>query len=61
MAIACLRLFTRPPEPLLSVPFLRRCIADFTRLAAALPYLAIRTSAVLNANAVRTWHLDCWT
>ena len=29
IAIACFRLFTvRPERPLLSVPFLRRCIAD---------------------------------
>ncbi len=40
MAMACLRLFTLRPEPLLRVPFLRRCIADFTRFEADLPYLA---------------------
>jgi hypothetical protein len=45
IAIACFRLFTRPPEPLFNVPFLRRCIADFTVLDAALPYLAINASA----------------
>jgi hypothetical protein len=49
IAIACLRLFTFLPEPLLSVPFFFRCIADFTRLRAALPYLAIGRS---DANAV---------
>jgi hypothetical protein len=41
MAIACFRLLTRLPELLFSVPFLRRCIADFTRFCADLPYLAI--------------------
>ena len=30
-----------PSEPLLSVPFFFRCIADLTRLPAALPYLAM--------------------
>ena len=44
IAIACLRLFTRPPEPLLSVPRLRRRIADSTFLLADLPYFAIDTS-----------------
>ena len=42
MAIACLRLFTRPPlppRPLRSVPLLRRRIALSTRLLAARPYL----------------------
>lgn len=42
IAIACLRLVTLRPDPLFSVPFFFRCIADFTRLPAALPYLAIR-------------------
>src|SRR5438876_3432834 len=41
MAIACFRLFTLRPEPLLRVPFFLRWIADLTRLPAALPYLAI--------------------
>src|SRR5688572_18114138 len=41
IAIACLRLLTFAPELLFSVPFFRRCIADFTLLAAALPYFAI--------------------
>jgi len=45
IAIACLRLLTRPPEPLFSVPRLRRRIADFTLLDADLPYLAIDTSS----------------
>src|SRR5690349_4641219 len=42
IAIACLRLVTLPPCPALprfSVPFLRRCIALFTDLPAAFPYL----------------------
>jgi hypothetical protein len=42
IAIACSRLVTFRPEPLLSVPFFFRCIADFTRLAAAGPYLAMQ-------------------
>jgi hypothetical protein len=41
IAIACLRLFTLPPDPLLSVPFFRRRIADSTLFDAALPYFAI--------------------
>jgi hypothetical protein len=43
IAIACFRLFTRPPEPLFSVPFFRRRIADSTLFDAALPYFAIST------------------
>jgi hypothetical protein len=42
IAIACLRLVTVPPCPALprfSVPLLRRCIALFTDLPAAFPYL----------------------
>ena len=41
IAIACLRLFTRPPfppGPLFNVPFFRRRIALSTRFDAALPY-----------------------
>jgi hypothetical protein len=41
IAIACLRLFTRPPRPplpLRSVPRFRRRIALATRLLAARPY-----------------------
>ena len=49
MAIACLRLFTLRPEPLFNVPFFFRCIADLTRLLAALPYLAMSS---VNANTV---------
>ena len=44
MAMACFRLFTWPPLPLLperKVPLFLRCIALFTLLPAALPYLAI--------------------
>ena len=41
IAIACLRLVTRRPELLFRVPLFRRCIADFTRLCALLPYLAM--------------------
>jgi hypothetical protein len=47
MAIACLRLVTLRPEPLLSVPRLRRRIADFTFFDAPLPYFAIDTSLAL--------------
>ena len=53
IAIACFRLFTVRPEPLLSVPFFLRCIADSTRLLAALPYLAMRFA---DAKAVLTVH-----
>jgi len=42
MAIACFRLFTLRPDPLLSVPFFFRRIADSTRFDAAFPYFAIR-------------------
>lgn len=55
MAIACFRLFTLRPDPLFSVPFFLRCIADLTRLAAALPYLAMIAAdakAVLPAELV---------
>lgn len=38
IAIACFLLVTFFPLPLLSVPFLRRRIADPTRLPAAFPY-----------------------
>jgi hypothetical protein len=41
MAIACLRLLTLRPEPLLSVPFFRRRIADSTRFDADFPYFAM--------------------
>jgi histidinol phosphatase-like PHP family hydrolase len=41
IAIACLRLVTRRPELLFRVPLFRRCIADFTRRCALLPYLAM--------------------
>ena len=45
MAMACFRLFTLPPfppRPDFSVPLFLRCMALFTLLLAALPYLAIR-------------------
>ena len=41
IAIACLRLFTFRPLPLLRVPFLRRRIALPTRFDAAFPYLRV--------------------
>ena len=41
MAIACLRLVTFRPDPLFSVPFFFRRIADSTVLDAPLPYFAI--------------------
>jgi hypothetical protein len=50
MAIACLRLRTRFPLPLFSVPDLRRCIADLTAFFAPPPYLA-KSSPPLQAYA----------
>jgi hypothetical protein len=47
MAIACLRLVTLRPEPLFSVPFFFRCIADLTVFDANFPYFAILTSYVI--------------
>jgi hypothetical protein len=44
MAIACFRLRTFPPEPLLSVPCFRRRIADSTPFEADFPYFATPTS-----------------
>ena len=41
IAIACFRLLTVRPDPLLSVPRFRRRIADSTRVDADFPYLAI--------------------
>jgi hypothetical protein len=41
IAIACFRLFTFRPEPLLSVPFFRRRMADSTRFDAPFPYFAM--------------------
>jgi hypothetical protein len=55
IAIACFRLFTVRPDPLLSVPFFLRRIADLTRFPAALPYLAMTlddAKAVLSADLV---------
>ena len=45
IAIACLRLVTFRPEPLLSVPRFRRRIVDLTFFDADLPYFAIGTSS----------------
>jgi len=46
MAVACLRLVTRLPlRPLLSVPLLRRRIADLTIVPALLPYRAISATS----------------
>ena len=52
MAIACFRLVTVRPDPLFSVPFFRRRIADPTRFDADFPYLAIDHLAV-------DWCTDC--
>jgi hypothetical protein len=52
MAIACLRLVTRRPDPLFNVPFFFRRIADSTVFDAAFPYFAMRTSVWTFANAV---------
>jgi hypothetical protein len=41
IAIACFRLFTFRPLPLLSVPFLRRRIVLATRFDADFPYLRV--------------------
>jgi hypothetical protein len=41
IAIACLRLVTLRPDPLLSVPFFLRRIADPTRFEADFPYFAM--------------------
>jgi hypothetical protein len=45
MAMACLRLLTLRPEPLFSVPFFRRRIADSIRFDAALPYFGMTPPA----------------
>lgn len=39
--MACFRLLTVLPEPLLSVPFFRRRMADATVLEADFPYFAM--------------------
>ena len=44
IAIACFRLFTLPPLPLLSVPFFFLCMARFTSLPALREYFAIGSS-----------------
>ena len=55
MAIACLRLVTFRPDPLFSVPFFLRRIADLTFFAADLPYFAMQHLRVLGpANHVLT-------
>jgi hypothetical protein len=54
MAMACLRLVTRRPDPLFSVPFFFRRIADSTVFDAAFPYFATFTSPSLGANSVLT-------
>jgi hypothetical protein len=48
IAIACLRLVTLRPDPLFSVPFFFRCIADLTVFDADFPYFAILTSNFLH-------------
>jgi hypothetical protein len=53
IAIACFRLFTLPPDPLFSVPFLRRRIADSTFFDADFPYFAI-TRDLLRVERVQT-------
>src|SRR5262249_11293981 len=70
IAMACLRLFTRPPLPPLpdfNVPLFLRRIALATRLPAALPYLLrlLRWGIVLSRNSdanpvgrVVFWDLD---
>jgi hypothetical protein len=47
IAIACLRLFTVPPDPLFSVPFFFRCIADLTFFDADFPYFAMLPSKII--------------
>jgi hypothetical protein len=41
IAIACFRLVTLRPDPLVSVPLFRRRIADFTFFDADRPYFAM--------------------
>jgi hypothetical protein len=53
IAIACLRLVTFPPLPLLRVPFLRLRMALSTVSCAFFPYLAT-TSPFCRASAQRT-------
>jgi hypothetical protein len=47
IAIACFRLRTFRPEPLFSVPRLRRRIVDSTFFDAASPYLAMKPPPML--------------
>jgi hypothetical protein len=51
MAIACLRLLTLRPDPLFSVPFFLRRIADSTFFDADLPYFAMHTSGASSCKA----------
>jgi hypothetical protein len=50
IAIACLRLVTFRPDPLFSVPFFRRRIADSTFFEADLPYFAMTCLPAAPAN-----------
>ena len=54
MAIACLRLLTLRPDPLFSVPFFLRRIADSTFFDADLPYFAMHTSGASFAKHMLT-------
>jgi hypothetical protein len=54
IAIACFRLVTRRPEPLLSVPFFRRRIAEATFFDADLPYFAM-DSSLFSATQQQPW------
>jgi hypothetical protein len=53
IAMACFRLVTLRPDPLLSVPFFFRRTADSTRFEADRPYLAIWFSSLLNRHSAR--------
>jgi hypothetical protein len=55
MAIACLRLLTFRPDPLFSVPFFLRRIADSTFFDADLPYFAMHTSGASSCKAHADW------
>ena len=46
IAIACLRLFTLPPLPLLAVPRLYRCISFLTSVPELREYLRVRLFAM---------------
>ena len=51
IAIACLRVVTFRPDPLFSVPFFFRRIADSTVLDAPLPYFGIATPGLTFARS----------